>query len=108
MIQSKQADQDDQGDALDALGAPDPAVHKSKSGGIVDTLNEMKEEAEGQLASERKAESNAQHNYDMMKQDLTDQISAAETEKAEAETDKKEAAETKAQAEGDLAVTEKG
>merc|ERR1719387_2418755 len=105
LIQSKGGDEDD--DSLSELGAPDPAVYKSKSGGIVETLTDMKDKAEEQLADLRKAESNSQHNYDMLKQDLTDQISAAETEKAEAEANKKEAAETKAQAEGDLAVTEK-
>jgi len=105
LIQSRQDDAD--GDNDSELGAPDPAVYKSKSGGIVDTLSDMKDKAEAQLQEMRKAESNTQHNYDMLKQDLTDQTAAAEHEKAEAEAIKEEAAGTKAQAEGDLAVTVK-
>merc|ERR1719455_46012 len=98
-----QGDQD--GDA--ELGAPDPAVYKSKSGGIVDTLTNMKDEAEGELSEARKAEMNSQHNYDMLKQGLVDSIAAAEHENTQTENDKAEAIETKAAAEGDLAVTEK-
>merc|ERR1719159_1133394 len=103
LIQNMQGDENDDAE----FGAPAPDAYKSKSGGIVDTLTDMKEKAEEQLADLRKAESNTQHNYDMLKQDLTDQISAANTEKAEAEANKKEAAETKAVAEGDLEVTVK-
>merc|ERR1719327_516577 len=105
LIQGREGD-DDQ-DALDSLGAPDPTVYKSKSGGIVETLTDMKDKAEEQLAEERKAEANLQHNYDMLKQDLTDQIAAAEHEKAENEAAKQEADELKAQSEGDLEVTVK-
>merc|ERR1719388_188281 len=103
MIQSKNGDED-----LDSeLGAPDPAVYKSKSGGIVDTLTDMKDKAEGELSEARKAESNTQHNYDMLKQSLTDEIAAAEHEKKETEDEKADAQETKSVAEGDLVVTEK-
>jgi len=105
LIQGREGD-DDQ-DAMDSLGAPDPTVYKSKSGGIVETLTDMKDKAEEQLAEERKAEANLQHNYDMLKQDLTDQIAAAEHEKAENEAAKQEADELKAQSEGDLEVTVK-
>jgi len=89
------------------LGAPAPDVYKSHSGGIVDVLNDMKEKAEAQLSDERKAEKNTQHNYDMLKQSITDEIAAADTEMAEAKQNMEEATETKAAAEGDLAVTEK-
>merc|ERR1719498_1269856 len=46
-------------------GAPAAATYKSQSGGIVDLLEDLKEKAEGELAEARKAESSAQHNYDM-------------------------------------------
>jgi len=101
LIQNMQGDDDAE------LGAPDPAVYKSKSGGIVDTLTDMKDEAEGELSEARKAEANTQHNYDMLKQSLTDEIAAAEHDKKETEDEKAEAEETKAVAEGDLVVTEK-
>merc|ERR1719160_2065252 len=96
-----------QGDSDTELGAPDPAVYKSKSGGIVDTLTNMKDEAEAELSEARKAEANAQHNYDMLKQGLTDEIAAASHEKKEAEDGKSEAAELQATSEGELSVTEK-
>merc|ERR1719235_3162612 len=102
-MQNTQNSEDDDAE----LGAPDPAAYKSKSGGIVDTLNDMKEDAEGELSELRKAETNTKHNYDMLKQSLTDSIAAAEHEKKEAGDDKAEAEETKAVAEGELVVTEK-
>merc|ERR1719428_1380307 len=102
-MQNQQGAEDDDAE----FGAPDPAAYKSKSGGIVDVLNDMKEEAEGELSELRKAETNLKHNYDMLKQSLVDSIAAAEHEKKEAKSDMAEAEETKAVAEGELAVTEK-
>merc|ERR1719161_3376421 len=103
LVQNQQGSDDD----LAELGAPDPAAYKSKSGGIVDVLNDMKEKAEGELSELRKAETNTKHNYDMLKQSLTDSIAAATHEKKEAESDMAEATETKAVAEGDLVITTK-
>jgi len=103
LMQNKENSNDDDAE----LGAPDPDVYKSHSGGIVDVLEDMKEKAEGELSEARKAEMNAKHNYDMLKQSLVDEIAAAEHEKSEAETSKSEADATKATAEGDLAVNTK-
>merc|ERR1719158_2066808 len=101
LIQNMQEDDDAE------LGAPAPDVYKSKSGGIVDTLTDMKDKAEAELSEARKAEANLQHNYDMLKQALTDSIAAAEHEKKETEDVKAEAIETKSVSEGDLVVTDK-
>merc|ERR550514_566186 len=49
------------------LGAPDPAKYKTHSTSIVDVLEDLKEKAEAQLADLRKAETSAQHNFDMPK-----------------------------------------
>merc|ERR1719214_416427 len=108
-MQNKQNSEEDEKEShLDAeLGAPAPDAYKSHSGGIVDVLEDMKEKAEGELSEARKAEMNAKHNYDMLKQSLVDEIAAAEHEKSEAETSKSEADATKATAEGDLAVNTK-
>merc|ERR1719161_330981 len=103
LIQNMQGDENSDTE----LGAPDPAVYKSKSGGIVDTLTNMKDEAEGELSEARKAEANSQHNYDMLKQSLTDEIAAAEHDKKEAEDSKAEAAGIQATSEGELVITEK-
>jgi len=102
-IQNAQGEESDD----EELGAPAPDAYKSKSGGIVDTLSDMKEKAEGELSEARKAEANAQHNYDMLKQGLTDEIAAANHEKKEAEEGKAEATELQATSEGELVVTEK-
>jgi len=97
---------DSQDDDAD-LGAPAPDAYKSKSGGIVETINDMKAEAEGELSEARKAENNLKHNYDMLKVSLEDSIKAATHEMDEAKKDSAEAEETKAVAEGELVVTEK-
>merc|ERR1719353_1895380 len=86
-------------------GAPAASTYKSQSGGIVDMLEDLKEKAEGELAEARKAESNAKHNYGMMKQSLDDQIAADTKDMNEEKSAKEAAAEGKATAEGDLATT---
>merc|ERR1719263_323035 len=90
-----------------ALGAPAAAVYKTHSTSIVDVLEDLKEKAEGELADLRKAETNAQHNYDMLKQSLLDQKAADEKDLADEKGAKAAAEEEKATAEGDLAVTVK-
>merc|ERR550514_2094186 len=91
------ADDDD-----DDAGAPAPDAYQSKSGGIVDVLAGMKEKAEGELSDLRKAESNAQHNFDMLKTSLTDSITADTKDKEDQTAFKSECEENKATAEGDL------
>merc|ERR1719498_1850954 len=88
-------------------GAPAAAVYKTHSGGIVDVLEDLKEKAEGELSDARKAESNAKHNYNMMKQSLDDQMGADTKEMNEEKAAKAGATESKATAEGDLASTQK-
>jgi len=90
------------------LGAPAAAVYKSKSGGIFDILEDMKEKAEGQLSDLRKAESTTKHNFNMLKQSLEDQIDADSKDMAEEKSLKASAEETQAVATGDLADTVKG
>merc|ERR1719272_1995607 len=99
LVQSKEKDEDDDGE----VGAPAPDAYKNKSGGIVDVLNDMKDKAEAELSEARKAESNTQHNFDMLKQSLTDEVAASNHEMAESKADLAEATETQAAAEGDLA-----
>jgi len=99
--------QSDAGSDDDDMGAPDPAAYKSHSKNIVEVLEDMREKAEAQLSEGRKAEMNAKHNYDMLKQSLDDSIAANNAELSESKTGKATAQETKATAEGDLAGTEK-
>merc|ERR1719515_419077 len=89
------------------FGAPDPAVYKSKSGGIVDVLNDLLADAEGQLEDARKKESNQQNNYEMLKLELEDAMKYGGQEMDKTKKQIAANEETKAEAEGDLAVTNK-
>jgi len=102
LVQSQQGSDDEE------LGAPAAAVYKSHSSSIFDVLEDMKEKAEGQLAELRKAESTTKHNYNMLKQSLTDQIEADSADMSKEKSLKAATEETKAVAEGDLAETVKG
>merc|ERR1719424_442251 len=76
LLQNQHQSSDDD----EELGAPDPAAYKNQSGGIVDVLNNLLEDAEAQLGESRKKESNSQHNFDMLKLELTDAIKFANKE----------------------------
>merc|ERR1712066_1126312 len=80
---------------------------KTHSGNILDVLEDMKEKAEEQLSDLRKAETNTQHNFDMLKQSLEDSIAADNHDLAEEKAAKGDAEAAKATAEGDLAATNK-
>ena len=84
----------------DLIGAPAAAVYESKAGGIVDVLVDLKEKAESELSVLRKAEDNAKHNFDMLKQSLVDSIKEDNTDLTQPA-----AKDGKAVTEGDLAVT---
>merc|ERR1719321_183154 len=109
LAQSDANEEDDTIDASAMLGAPDPDAYKSHSGtsNIIDILGDMREKAEAQLDEARKAEMNSKHNYEMLKQSLTDEISVDNKELGESKAGLAGAQETKATAEGDLAVTQK-
>ena len=80
----------------------------SHSGGILDVLEDMKEKVEEQLASLRKTEMNAKHNFAMLKQSLEDQLKFDNKDEDDETVAKTAASEAKPVAEGDLAMTEKG
>jgi predicted nucleic acid-binding Zn-ribbon protein len=86
-------------------GAPAAAVYKTHSGGIFDVLEDLREKAEGELSELRKAESNAAHNYAMLKQSLEDKINADTKDMNDEKAAKTAAEEGKATAEGDLTTT---
>jgi len=101
LVQAQSDDDDSE------LGAPAAAVYESKSGSIVDVLADMKDKAESELDELRKAEGNAKHNFNMLKQSLEDQIAADSTDLDQEKAAKATSEETKATAEGDLAITNK-
>jgi len=89
------------------LGAPDPAVYKSKGGGIVEVLSDLLTDAQSQLDEARKTETDSQFNFDTLKLELEDAIKFGNEELAKTEKKKAAASETKGVAEGDLAVVMK-
>merc|ERR1719171_1439172 len=92
---------------MEGVGAPAPAQYKTHSTSIVEVLEDLKEKAEAELADLRKAETNAQHNFDMLKQSLEDQGAFDKKNLAEEQEAKAAAEESKATAEGDLSSTVK-
>merc|ERR1719172_580204 len=103
LVQSQESSDDSDAE----FGAPDPAVYKSKSGGIVDVLNDLLADAEGQLEDARKKESNQQNNYEMLKLELEDAMKYGGQEMDKIKKQNAACEETKAEAEGDLEVTNK-
>jgi hypothetical protein len=89
------------------LGAPAAQVYEGHSDGIIGTLEGLTEKAEGQLDDLRKAESTAKHNFNMLKQSLTDEIENDTKDMDEEKSLKAASEEQKATAEGDLAETVK-
>merc|ERR1719243_281912 len=102
-----QTSEDDGDLELQPAGAPDPAAYKSKSGGIVDTLEDMLEKAKAELADAQKAEMNSKFDYEQLKQKLEDAMKFGTKELGETKAAKAAAEEAKAVAENDLAVADK-
>merc|ERR1712117_655572 len=80
---------------------------KGQSGGIIDTLGDLLEKAESQLAELRNKETAALNEFQMLKQSLEDKIKYETKELEEAKTGIAASNEKKATAEGDLAATTK-
>jgi septal ring factor EnvC (AmiA/AmiB activator) len=98
---SEAEDQDEE------TGAPAAANYENQSGGIVDLLADLQSKAEDDLAAARKAESESQHNYDMKKGALSDEIKFAAKDLDEAKKSKAASEEKKAGAVGDLTSSSK-
>ena len=103
LVQKAQGDDDD----FLQSAAPDPKAYESQSGGILDILEDMKEKAVAMKNDGVKAEMNAKHSFEMLKQSLENTIAQDNKELAEAKSVKAGAEEAKAIAEGDLSMAEK-
>jgi len=101
LLQNKQSDEESDSE----FGAPDPAAYKGHSDGIVGTLEDLLEKAEGQLETAQKTEQTNLNNYQMLKQSLEDELANANKDLAEAKKGVGANEEAKATATGDLAVT---
>jgi len=91
----------------DEPGAPKAANYESKSGGIVDVLEDLKEKAEGELSDLRKAETTAKQNYKLLSGSLKRQLGQDKKSMADEKSAKAQAEEGKATAEGELSTTTK-
>merc|ERR1719409_2080257 len=87
--------------------APDAKAYESQSGGILDTLEDMKEKAVAMRNDGQKAEMNAKHAYEMLAQSLKNSIAQDQKELGEAKAAKAAAEEATSVAEGDLSMTSK-
>jgi DNA repair exonuclease SbcCD ATPase subunit len=81
--------------------------YSSQSGGIVDTLEDMKEKAEESLSSTRKDEMEAAHAFALLKQSLEDEISVSKKQLSQATLQKSNTEEELHAAEEDLTTTKK-
>jgi hypothetical protein len=103
LVQQAQGDDDD----FLQSAAPAPKAYESQSGGILDILEDMKEKAVAMKNDGVKAEMNAKHSFEMLKQSLENTIAQDNKELAESKSIKAAAEEAKAIAEGDLSMAEK-
>jgi len=81
--------------------------YSSQSGGIVDTLDDMREKAEESLSSTRKDEMEAAHAFALLKQSLEDEISVSKKQLSQATLQKSNTEEDLHAAEEDLTTTKK-
>jgi len=102
-VQSSSSNDDDDSET----GSPAAAQYESHSGGIVDMLESLHDQANDQLDKIRKTETGANFAYDQTKQSLTDAIKYANEDMDEAKKNLAASKESKATAEGDLEVTQK-
>eukprot|EP00929_Paragymnodinium_shiwhaense_P050820 TRINITY_DN255_c2_g1_i1.p1 TRINITY_DN255_c2_g1~~TRINITY_DN255_c2_g1_i1.p1 ORF type:complete len:672 (-),score=275.97 TRINITY_DN255_c2_g1_i1:81-2096(-) len=103
LLQSS-ADSDDEDEET---GAPAGAAYENKSGGILESLDNLLSKAEEQLSDARKAEGEAANNYAMKKQALSDEVAFATKDMEAAKKNSAAAAEKKSVAEGDMTATKK-
>merc|ERR1719272_316314 len=85
--------------------APEANAYESQSGGIVDMLEKLKADFKKQKLGLEEDEMTAQHGYDSIMQELTDNIENAEAEIVRRSKVKAEREQDKADAEKDLAQT---
>jgi len=101
-IQSQDDDDDDE------TGAPTAANYvKQTTIPIEEILQNMKDKADGELADLRKAETNAQHSFDMLRSSLKAKIAADSKDLSDEKIALADAQQGKSEAEGDLSMTTK-
>merc|ERR1719389_1297372 len=82
-------------------------AYESKSGGIIEAVKEMQAKAEAELSDLRKAEMADAHEFKMLEQSLSGEISHSKNKLSDATKAKAGAEETLSTSEGDLVATKK-
>jgi len=111
LMQTMQQSSDDDSDA----GAPDAAVYQGHAdgmgreadGGIIAVLEDLTAKAEAQLDGLRKAETSSLQNFQVLAQNLQDEIKNGNADLSEAKKGMAASGSSKAEAEGDLGATSK-
>merc|ERR1719498_1473183 len=85
-----------------AVSAPQANAYEFQSGGVVDMLEKLADKFADERGALESEEMDAKHSYEMMVQDLTDEIERATAEKARKTRTKGQREEDKATAQGDL------
>merc|ERR1719359_755473 len=85
--------------------APESAAYEFQSGGVVDMLEKLLTKFEDELAQLEKEESNAEHAFQMLAQDLSNQIASATDSRNQKNEEKANTEQALADAKGDLAET---
>lgn len=88
--------------------APEAAAFESSSGGVINMVTELGEKFQDEKNELEKQESEGRHSYDMMSQQLTDQIEQAVQDRTSKKAHKNKRLSDKAGAEGEQSDTSKG
>lgn len=104
LLQSFQ-NSDDDSLSQELAGAPAAAVYESKSGTIVETLEDILQKARAQLDAAEKAEMNNIHNFEVLKASIEDEIATDTKSLKDVQMTKSQSMEELASAKSDLAVT---
>merc|ERR1719261_361142 len=92
-------------DPASTYSAPEANAYESQSGGVIDMLEKLKKQFKDQKLGLEEEEMTAQHGFESIMQELTDNIENAEAEIARRSKVKAEREQDKADAEKDLAQT---
>lgn len=84
---------------------PPVPAYKSKSGGVIEMLEDMMDKSKDELTKLRSKETEAKHSYEMVSQSLQDQIKFAQQELAKVQKTQAEQTRIKADSEKDLEQT---
>merc|ERR1719486_1120406 len=88
-----------------SVSAPQANAYEFQSGGVVDMLTKLKDKFEDERAALEKEEMTAKQSYEMMMQDLTDQVERAEKQRERKSQRKAQREEDAAAAKGELEET---